>query len=55
MKSSVAQNKSLLQKMNFTHILNAAEGSGFGQVDTGHEYYSDMPDLKCDFKFEIIF
>lgn len=27
--------------MGITHVLNTAEGSRFGQVDTGHVYYRD--------------
>lgn len=27
-------------------MLNTAEGSRFGQVDTGHGYYRDMPSLR---------
>lgn len=32
--------------MGITHVLNAAEGTKYGQVDTGHIYYRDMPKLR---------
>lgn len=32
--------------MGITHILNTAEGSRFGQVDTGHAYYRDVPSIR---------
>lgn len=32
--------------MGITHVLNTAEGTRFGQVDTGHGYYRDMPSLR---------
>lgn len=32
--------------MGITHVLNTAEGSRFGQVDTGHAYYRDMPNVR---------
>lgn len=32
--------------MGITHILNTAEGSRFGQVDTGHAYYRDVPTIR---------
>lgn len=32
--------------MGITHVLNTAEGSRFGQVDTGHAYYRDMPQIR---------
>lgn len=32
--------------MGITHILNTAEGSRFGQVDTGHAYYRDVPQIR---------
>lgn len=34
--------------MGITHVLNTAEGSRFGQVDTGHSYYRDMPNLRSE-------
>jgi len=40
-----ARNKQFLKAMGFTHVLNAAEGSRLGQVDTGHSYYRDMPSI----------
>ncbi|CRK87186.1 CLUMA_CG000992, isoform B [Clunio marinus] len=40
-----AKNKQYLRLMGITHVLNTAEGSRFGQVDTGHGYYRDMPSL----------
>lgn len=30
----------------FTHVLNTAEGRRFGQVDTGHAYYRDLPQIR---------
>lgn len=27
-------------------MLNTAEGSRYGQVDTGHAYYRDMPNIR---------
>lgn len=41
-----ATNKAFLRLMGFTHVLNTAEGSRFGQVDTGHRYYRDMPEVR---------
>lgn len=44
--SASATNKAFLRLMGFTHVLNTAEGSRFGQVDTGHSYYRDMPEIR---------
>uniref|UniRef100_A0A1L8E2Y8 Dual specificity protein phosphatase n=1 Tax=Nyssomyia neivai TaxID=330878 RepID=A0A1L8E2Y8_9DIPT len=41
-----AKNKTYLRLMGITHILNTAEGSRFGQVDTGHSYYRDMTNIR---------
>ncbi|XP_004518795.1 dual specificity phosphatase DUPD1 isoform X5 [Ceratitis capitata] len=41
-----AKNKSFLRMMGITHVLNAAEGCRYGQVDTGHSYYRDMPSIR---------
>lgn len=41
-----ARNKNFLKVMGITHILNTAEGSRFGQVDTGHTYYRDMSHIR---------
>jgi len=41
-----AKNKTFLRLMGITHVLNTAEGSRFGQVDTGHTYYRDMPNIR---------
>lgn len=41
-----AKNKVFLRMMGITHILNTAEGSRYGQVDTGHIYYRDMPNIR---------
>ncbi|KAJ6648661.1 Dual specificity phosphatase 29 [Pseudolycoriella hygida] len=41
-----ARNKTFLRLMGITHILNTAEGSRYGQVDTGHRYYRDMPNIR---------
>lgn len=32
--------------MGITHVLNTAEGSRIGQVDTGHLYYRDMANVR---------
>lgn len=37
--------------MGITHVLNAAEGCRYGQVDTGHSYYRDMPHIRYDGHF----
>lgn len=29
-----------------THVLNTAEGTRFGQVDTGHAYYRDQAHIR---------
>lgn len=39
-------NKTFLRLMGITHVLNTAEGSRYGQVDTGHVYYRDMPNVR---------
>lgn len=44
--SASAKNKAFLRQMGITHILNTAEGSRFGQVDTGHAYYRDLPQIR---------
>lgn len=44
--SAAAKNKQYLRLMGITHVLNTAEGTRFGQVDTGHGYYRDMPNLR---------
>ncbi|XP_067614809.1 dual specificity phosphatase 29 isoform X4 [Eurosta solidaginis] len=43
---AAAKNKSYLRMMGITHVLNAAEGCRYGQVDTGHSYYRDMPSIR---------
>lgn len=45
---AAAKNKTYLRMMGITHVLNAAEGCRYGQVDTGHIYYRDMPSVKYD-------
>lgn len=35
-----------IRSTGITHVLNAAEGTRFGQVDTGHAYYRDMPQVR---------
>lgn len=47
--SAAAKNKQYLRMMGITHVLNTAEGTRFGQVDTGHGYYRDMPALRLAF------
>ncbi|CAO1396599.1 unnamed protein product [Diamesa hyperborea] len=44
--AAAAKNKQYLRMMGITHVLNTAEGTRFGQVDTGHGYYRDMPALR---------
>lgn len=44
--SASAKNKAYLRLIGITHVLNTAEGSRFGQVDTGHAYYRDMPQIR---------
>ncbi|XP_065366044.1 dual specificity protein phosphatase 13A isoform X2 [Calliphora vicina] len=44
--AAAAKNKTYLRMMGITHVLNAAEGCRYGQVDTGHSYYRDMPSVK---------
>ncbi|XP_076358322.1 dual specificity protein phosphatase 3-like [Tachypleus tridentatus] len=34
-----ARNKTYLKQFGITHVVNTAEGSGFGQVNTGRSYY----------------
>uniref|UniRef100_A0A336LBD3 Dual specificity protein phosphatase n=1 Tax=Culicoides sonorensis TaxID=179676 RepID=A0A336LBD3_CULSO len=41
-----AKNKQYLKMMGITHVLNTAEGTRLGQVDTGHAYYRDMPTVR---------
>ncbi|XP_025073524.1 MAP kinase phosphatase with leucine-rich repeats protein 2 [Pogonomyrmex barbatus] len=36
-----AKNKKYLEKLGITHLLNAAEGKGFGFVNTDKNYYAD--------------
>lgn len=40
--------------MGITHVLNAAEGCRYGQVDTGHSYYRDMPHIRYDHSFHFM-
>ncbi|EDW56091.1 GM22933 [Drosophila sechellia] len=44
--AAAAKNKTYLRLMGITHVLNAAEGCRYGQVDTGHSYYRDMPSIR---------
>lgn len=44
--AATAKNKSFLRLMGITHVLNTAEGCRYGQVDTGHSYYRDMPSIR---------
>lgn len=32
--------------MGITHVLNTAEGTRFGQVDTGHAYYRELSNVR---------
>jgi hypothetical protein len=43
--SYAAKNKEYLRKIGITHILNTAEGIGFGRVNTSKDYYRDT-DIK---------
>jgi hypothetical protein len=36
-----AKNKQYLKRIGITHILNTAEGNGFGMVNTRKDYYKD--------------
>ncbi|CAL1274670.1 unnamed protein product [Larinioides sclopetarius] len=36
-----ARKKDFLQAVGITHVLNTAEGSNFGQVNTGTDFYAD--------------
>ncbi|XP_030386574.1 dual specificity protein phosphatase 3 isoform X1 [Scaptodrosophila lebanonensis] len=54
--AAAAKNKTYLRLMGITHVLNAAEGCRYGQVDTGHSYYRDMPSIRrkhkeCPFRY----
>lgn len=53
--SPSAKNKQYLRLMGITHVLNTAEGSRLGQVDTGHGYYRDMPNLRWAFNLRCWF
>lgn len=44
--SASATNRAFIRLMGITHVLNTAEGSRYGQVDTGHAYYRDMPNVR---------
>lgn len=44
--AAAAKNKVYLRLMGITHVLNTAEGCRYGQVDTGHIYYRDMPTIR---------
>ncbi|XP_037919194.1 dual specificity protein phosphatase 13 isoform X2 [Hermetia illucens] len=44
--AAAAKNKVYLRLMGITHVLNTAEGSRYGQVDTGHSYYRDVPTMR---------
>ncbi|KAH8276533.1 hypothetical protein KR044_004728, partial [Drosophila immigrans] len=48
--AAAAKNKTYLRLMGITHVLNAAEGCRYGQVDTGHSYYRDMPSVRRQHK-----
>ncbi|KAH8235605.1 hypothetical protein KR032_003764, partial [Drosophila birchii] len=48
--AAAAKNKTYLRMMGITHVLNAAEGCRYGQVDTGHSYYRDMPSIRRNHK-----
>lgn len=46
-----ARNKQYLRLIGVTHVLNTAEGTRFGQVDTGHSFYRDMSGVSCTFRY----
>ncbi|XP_068158643.1 dual specificity protein phosphatase 13B isoform X1 [Drosophila tropicalis] len=48
--AAAAKSKTYLRMMGITHVLNAAEGCRYGQVDTGHSYYRDMPSVRRQHK-----
>lgn len=41
--SATAQNKKYLRMIGITHVLNTAEGAGYGFVNTSKTFYMDMP------------
>ena len=62
--SRLAMDPERLKKLGFTHILNAAEGRKFGQINTSATYYEeagihylgfsiiDTPSYKIEMHFE---
>lgn len=40
--SELAKDKESLKNLGITHILNAAQGKKFNQIDTDEKYYSDI-------------
>lgn len=52
--SASAINKAFLIKIGITHVLNAAEGKRYGQVDTGRTYYRDLPQIQNYIGFPLI-
>lgn len=41
-KRGTAQDKKLLKKLGITHVLNAAQGDRYSQVDTDQRFYNDV-------------
>ena len=39
---SLAHDKDKLQELGITHIVNAAQGPKFSQINTSQEYYADV-------------
>ena len=39
---NLAQDKEKLQELGITHIVNAAQGPKFNQINTSQEYYADV-------------
>lgn len=40
--SHIAHDKEALQRIKATHIINAAQGQKFNQIDTTENYYADL-------------
>lgn len=41
-KRDIAKNKDLLTKIGITHVLNAAKGDKFSQINTNQTFYKDI-------------
>lgn len=40
--SNTAKNLNLLLSLGITHVVNAAQGTGFGMVDTNKQFYQPV-------------